>query len=58
MANKVTVELSATKGNFINDDGEQVEYDVFCLDINGFAVRIKPADGTAKDILKSALGVK
>lgn len=58
MANEITVKLGCTKGNFINDDGDAVEYDVFTLTVNGFPVRIKPADGTAKEILKSALGVK
>lgn len=58
MAAAIQVELSCSKGSFINDDGEAVNYDVFTLLVNGFPVRIKPADGTAKEILKGALGVK
>lgn len=55
---ELDVKLSCTKGNFTNDDGEIIAYDIFVIDVNGFPVRIKPADGTAKEILKSALGVK
>lgn len=55
---EIEVILGCSKGNFVNDDGEAVTYDVFTLTVDGFPVRIKPADGTAKEILKSALGVK
>lgn len=55
---EVTVVLSYNINSWTDQDGKVRFYDDFRIDINGVLVRIKPVDGTSRDILKGALGVK
>lgn len=56
----VDCKISLEAGSFTNNSGKLVDFDVYKITFKDFPIslRVKPADGTAKEIVKYVLGVK
>lgn len=53
--NEIKTTLYSEKGTFADDKGETVEYTSYYIDVLGVKVKVKPCDGTGKQLLAIAL---